>query len=48
MGTIFTCQNVMFKDGPRAERVNPYPAELFVSIFLSFEAGIADVIFSFK
>ena len=29
-------------------RINPCTAELFVSIFHSFEAGIADAISSFK
>ena len=31
-----------------ALRVNPCPAELFVSIFHSFEAGITNAISSFK
>ena len=32
----------------KVKHVNPSPAELFSSIFYSFEAGIANAISSFK
>ena len=44
----FSCQNLTTKVNPRAVRVKTYAAELFVSIYHSLEAGIANTNLSFK
>ena len=47
-GIDFRRQSLTSKVDSRAVRVKPFAAESFVSVFYSFEAGIANAISSFE